>query len=240
MINRPFEGKPVAPKFDFPTIIVERDRNEIFYLQGDPADSVFYLENGHVKLTVLSGDGKEAVVGILGPGAFFGESCLAHRRETDVSATALTRSVAKKIAKAEMLLALRKQPQFIEFFLARLLARKIRLEEDLADQLCNPCEMRLARTLLLFAEFGQGGHSVPVSPRIDQHTLAAMVGTTQPRISFLLHRFKERGLVDCVDRLRVNPSLLELVRVPAQENSQNSSPDYPILNNASSNSSTNI
>ncbi|MGA8027331.1 MAG: Crp/Fnr family transcriptional regulator [Bryobacteraceae bacterium] len=233
MINHPFEGEPVAQKFDFPTIIVERERNETFYLQGDPADSVFYLENGHVKLTVLSGDGKEAVVGILGPGAFFGESCLADRRETDVSATALTRSVAKKIAKAEMVLALRKQPQFTEFFLSRVLSRKIRLEEDLADQLCNPCEMRLARTLLFFAEFGQGGHSVPVNPRIDQHTLAAMVGTTQPRISFLLHRFKERGFVDCVDRLRVNRSLLELVRVPpAQENSQTSSPDYLLLNNA--------
>ena len=233
MTNPSFHIKSLAPRFDLPAVLVERDRNEIFYSQGDPADSVFYLENGYIKLTALSDEGKRAVVGVLGPGAFFGESCLAGRCERDVSATALTRSVAKKIAKTEILSALRKQPRFTEFFLSRVLARKIRLEEDLADQLWNPCEIRLARTLLLFAQFGRGAHSVPLDPRIDQHTLAAMVGTTQPRISFLLHRFKERGLIDCVDQLRVNRSLLELVRVPAQENSRNFCLNYPLLNNAS-------
>ena len=232
MKNRPLGAKPVAPDFNFPTITIERDRNEIFYSQGDPADAVFYLENGHIKLAVLSADGKEAVVGILGPGAFFGESCLSDLPDREASATALTKCGAKKITKVELLLALKERPQFTEFFLFSVLARKIRLEEDLADQLCNPCEARLARTLILLADFGQDADSIPVTPRIDQHTLAAMVGTTQPRISFLLHRLKQRGLIDSVDRLRVNRSLLKIVRAPAQDNSQNCCPDYPLLNNA--------
>ncbi len=240
MITPLFEGKAVAPKFDFPTIIVERDRNEIFYLQGEPAHAAFYLKSGHIKLTVLSDAGKEAVVGVVGPGAFFGESCLANRPQRESSAAALTNCVTHKIAKAQISLALKTQPQFSEYFLSCVLTRKIRLEQDLADQLCNSCEMRLARILLLLAEFRDGAYSAVVNPRVDQHTLAAMVGTTQPRISFLLHRFRERGLIECVDRLRVNRSLQEILRVPAEENFGDRCRDYPILNNASSNSSTNI
>ena len=176
-------------------------------------------------------EGKEAVVGILGPGAFFGESCLAGRTQRESSATALTICAARKISKTEMLLELKKQPQLSELFLSSVLARKIRLEEDLADQICNPCEVRLARALLLLAEFGQSPHAA-VDPKIDQHTLAAIVGTTQPRISFLLHKFKERGLVERVDRLRINRSLLDMVRLPARRNSQQGHPDYSILNSA--------
>ena len=224
-------SKPDPEQFNFPTITVQRDRNESFYSQGEPADAVFYLENGHVKLTIVSGEGKEAVVGILGPGAFFGESCLAGQTQRESSATALTDCVAKKILKAEMSLALKKQPQFSEFFLSSVLARKIRLEEDLVDQLCNPCELRLARALLLLAEFGQSAQAA-VNPKIDQHTLAAIVGTTQPRISSLLHRFKERGWVECVDRLRINRSLLEMVRVSVRRNSQDYPRNYSILNSA--------
>ena len=224
-------SKSIIRGFNFPTIIVERSRNEVFYSQGEPADAVLYLENGHVKLTILSGEGKEAVVGILGPGAFFGESCLAGRTQRESSATAVTGCTARKIPRAEMLLALKKQPQFSELFLSSVLARKIRLEEDLADQLCNPCEVRLARALLLLAEFGQSAQAA-VNPKIDQHTLAAIVGTTQPRISFFLHRFKERGLVECIDRLRINRSLAELVRLPARKNSRHRRPDYSILNSA--------
>ena len=220
-----------AAGFNFPTIITNRYRNESFYSQGEPADAVLYLENGHVKLATVSGEGKQAVVGILGPGEFFGESCLAGRTQRDSSATALSNCVARKIPKAEMLLALKKQPQFSEFFLASVLARKIRLEEDLADQICNPCEVRLARALLLLAEFGQSAHAT-VDPKVDQHTLAAIVGTTQPRISVLLHRFKERGFVECVDRLLINRALLANACVRGARNSQKRDPDYSILNSA--------
>jgi CRP/FNR family cyclic AMP-dependent transcriptional regulator len=209
-------------RFSLPTTSIERQRNEAWYAQGEPADAIFYLQNGHVKLSVLSDAGKEAVVGILGPGSFFGESCLADRPLRDSSATALTDCLTEKIAKAEMLCALKKQTAFSEFFLSYVLTRKIQLEEDLADQLCNPCEMRLARMLLSLTSFGQSAQSAPVTPRIDQQTLAAMVGTTQARISFFLRRFRERGLVESADGIRVNRSLLEVIRVR----------DYAILNNA--------
>jgi CRP/FNR family transcriptional regulator, cyclic AMP receptor protein len=226
-----FDSKPVVAGFSFPTIIIERYRNENLYSQGEPADAVLYLENGHVKLITVSREGKQAVVGILGPGAFLGESCLAGRVQRESSAIALTSCSARKIPKAEMLLALKKQPQFSEFFLSRVLARNIRLEEDLVDQLCNPCEVRLARALLLLADFGPSAQG-DLNPKIDQHTLAAIVGTTQPRISFLLHRFKERGWIECVDRLRINRSLMDLVRLPTRKNSPEPHPDYPILNSA--------
>lgn len=205
------DAKRGAFGFDLQTTVIKGHRNEIFYSQGDTGDAIFYLENGYVKLTVLSGDGKEAVIGILGRGSFFGESCLVDQAERDSSAVAVTECLARQIAKAEMTGALKNQPEFSDFFLSYIMARKIRLEEDLADQLCNPCEVRLARTLLSLTEFGQSAERAAVIPKIDQHTLAAMVGTTQPRISFLLHRFKERGLIDCVERLQVNRALLEVV-----------------------------
>jgi CRP/FNR family transcriptional regulator, cyclic AMP receptor protein len=231
MENRPFDTTHMMWRFSFPTTIIKRHRNEAFFSQGDQADVVFYLENGHVKRTVVSGEGREAVVGILGPGAFFGESCLAGQPVRHLSVTAVTDCVARKIPKAEMSWALKNEAAFSEFFLSYVLTRKIRLEEDLADQLCNPCELRLARTLLSLTEFGESAHSAPVIPRIDQLTLAAMVGTTQPRISFLLHRFKERGLIECVDGLRVNRSLLKIVPACVCERSENCGPDYSILNN---------
>jgi CRP-like cAMP-binding protein len=240
MKENPVPARPVVFKYDLPSTVLERHRNDIFYSQGEPADAVFYIENGHVKLTVLSGDGKEAVLGILGPGSFFGESCVADQPERDSSAIALTECIARKIIKAEMSWALKKRPDFSDFFVSYIIGRKIRLEEDLADQLCNPCEVRLARTLLSLVEFRHSADRAPVIPRIDQHTLAAMVGTTQPRISFLLHKFKERGLIECVERLQVNRSLLEIVPVRTRELFQKPGPNYPILNIGLNHSSTTI
>jgi CRP-like cAMP-binding protein len=187
------------------------ERNETVFAQGDPANAIFYLQKGRVKLTVVSHQGKEAVVGILGPGDFFGEGCLARQTVRMSTATAMDESSVMKLEKTRMTRVLREEPAFSEVFVAHLLARSIRVEEDLVDQLFNSSEKRLARVLLLLANFGKEGQPEPVIPKISQETLAEMVGTTRSRVSFFMNKFRKLGFIDYKDRLEVHSSLLNVV-----------------------------
>ncbi len=192
--------------------VLERQRNQIVYSQGDPADAIFYVQNGNIKLTVLSPEGKEAVVAISGAETLFGESCLGGEPVRHATATAVTDCLLTRIGKNQMLDTLREQPAFSEFFLSYVLSRNIHLEADLVDQLCNSCEKRLARVLLLLANFEQDSKSTSLAlPRVNQDTLAAMVGTTRPRISFFLNKFKRQGFIELRGGLQINSSLVNAV-----------------------------
>jgi CRP-like cAMP-binding protein len=181
------------------------------FRQGDPADAVFFIQRGKVKLTVLSAQGKQAVIALLGPGDFFGEGCLAGQPLRMATAVALTDATIIGLAKARMIRVLHRRSPFSEVFTAYLLSRNIRMEEDLVDQLFNSSEKRLARILLLLANFGKAGRPEPVVPRISQETLAEMVGTTRSRISFFMNKFRKLGFVDYDGGLEVHSSLLHVV-----------------------------
>jgi CRP-like cAMP-binding protein len=187
------------------------ERNETVFAQGDPANAIFYLQKGKVKLTVVSNSGKEAVVAILGAGEFFGEGCLARQALRMSTATAMDECSIMRLEKARMIRVLREEPAFSEVFVAHLLSRSIRVEEDLVDQLFNSSEKRLARVLLLLANFGKEGQPEPLIPKISQETLAEMVGTTRPRISFFMNKFRRQGYIDYKDRVEVHSSLLNVV-----------------------------
>ena len=187
------------------------ERNETVFAQGDPANAIFYLQKGRVKLTVVSHQGKEAVVAILGPGDFFGEGCLTRQALRMATATAMDESSIMRLEKTRMMRVLNDEPAFSDVFVAHLLARSIRVEEDLVDQLFNSSEKRLARVLLLLANFGKEGQPEPVIAKISQETLAEMVGTTRSRVSFFLNKFRKLGFIDYKDRLEVHSSLLHVV-----------------------------
>jgi len=189
----------------------ELRRKQIIFSQGSPADAVFYIEEGKVKLTVLSGRGKEAVIAILGSGDFFGEGCLAGQPLRMASATAMTECSVVRVQKATMIRMLRDEPALSELFMAYLLSRNIRVEEDLVDHLFNSSEKRLARILLLLTRFGKDGQHEDIVPRISQETLAEMVGTTRSRVSFFMNKFRKLGFVDYNGGLRVHSSLLGIV-----------------------------
>jgi CRP/FNR family transcriptional regulator, cyclic AMP receptor protein len=187
-------------------------KKQIIFAQGDAADSVFYLQDGKVQLTVVSNSGREATLGILSEGAFFGEGSLAGQSLRMGSATAMTTCGLVRIDKKAMMLALQREHTFSDMFVAYLLARNIRYEEDLVDQLFNSSEKRLARILLLLAHFGKEGVPESVIPKISQETLAEMVGTTRSRVSFFMNRFRELGFVDYGGGgLQVHSSLLNIV-----------------------------
>ena len=181
------------------------------YSQGDPADAVFYIRNGRVKLSVVSQQGKEAVIGMLGPTDFFGEGCLTGQPIRIATASAITDCSVMRIEKAAMIRALQGQPPFSELFLSYLLSRNLRIEEDLVDQLFNSSELRLARILLLLARFGKEGEPEPVIPKISQQTLADMIGTTRSRVSFFMNKFKKLGFISYNHGLEVHSSLLNVV-----------------------------
>ena len=187
-----------------------KKRQKIF-AQGDIADAVFYVQTGKVKLTVVSKTGKEATVGILGDGDFFGEGSLAGQALRMGSATALTDCAVLRIDKKAMMEALHREHEFSDMFVAYLLARNIRYEEDLVDQLFNSSEKRLARILLLLARFGKEGVPEPVIPKISQETLAEMIGTTRARVSFFMNRFRKLGFIHYNGGLQVHSSLLNIV-----------------------------
>jgi CRP/FNR family cyclic AMP-dependent transcriptional regulator len=189
----------------------ELRRKQIIFSQGSPADAVFYIEEGKVKLTVLSGRGKEAVIAILGSGDFFGEGCLAGQPLRMASATAMTECSVVRVQKATMIRMLRDEPALSELFMAYLLSRNIRVEEDLVDHLFNSSEKRLARILLLLTRFGKDGQHEDIVPRISQETLAEMVGTTRSRVSFFMNKFRKLGFVAYNGGLRVHSSLLGIV-----------------------------
>jgi CRP/FNR family cyclic AMP-dependent transcriptional regulator len=182
------------------------------FAQGDPADSLFYIHDGKVKLSVVSRQGREAVIALLAAGEFFGEGCLAGQSLRMASATTLTACSITRLDKEEMIRVLREQPSFSEMFVTHLLSRNIKFEGDLVDQLFNSSEKRLARVLLLLANFGKPGQPEAVIPKISQETLAEIVGTTRSRVSFFMNRFRKLGFVDYSrGSLEVHSSLLTIV-----------------------------
>jgi CRP/FNR family transcriptional regulator, cyclic AMP receptor protein len=191
--------------------IKEVKRAEVVYSQGEAAKNVMYLQEGGVKLTVVNGAGKEAVVAILGPGDFFGEGCLAGQAIRMGTATAITASTVHVIDKSEMLKVLHEQHALSDQFISFMLARNIRVEEDLIDQLFNSSEKRLARTLLLLARYGKEDQIHGVLPPISQEMLAEMIGTTRPRVNFFMNKFKKLGFIKYNGGLTVNTSLLSVV-----------------------------
>jgi CRP/FNR family cyclic AMP-dependent transcriptional regulator len=166
------------------------------YTQGDPATSVYFLQKGKAKITVASSAGKEAVIAIIGPGDFFGEGCLNGHAVRMATVTAMTECATMRIERAAMVQTLHEEPKFADLFISHLLHRNSRVEEDLVDQLFNSSEKRLARTLLLLANFGKEGKPEPVIAKISQETLAEMIGTTRSRVSFFMNKFRRLGLID--------------------------------------------
>jgi len=185
--------------------------NNSIFAQGEPANAVFYIQTGRVKLTVVSRQGKEAVIAILGAGDFFGEGCLAGQQTRMASAAAMSQCSILRLEKAALIRVLRHQPAFSEMFLMHLLSRNIRFEADLVDQLFNSSEKRLARVLLLLANFGKRGEPQTVIPKISQETLAEIIGTTRSRVSFFMNRFRKMGFIDYNGKLEVHSSLLNVV-----------------------------
>jgi CRP/FNR family transcriptional regulator, cyclic AMP receptor protein len=186
-------------------------KKQTIFAQGDPADAVFYIQTGKIKLTVVSTTGREATIGIVGDGDFFGEGSLAGQALRMGSATAMTDCAILRIDKKAMMEALHREHEFSDMFVAYLLARNIRYEEDLVDQLFNSSEKRLARTLLLLARFGKEGKHESVVPKISQEILAEMIGTTRSRVSFFMNRFRELGFIHYNGGLQVHSSLLNIV-----------------------------
>jgi CRP/FNR family cyclic AMP-dependent transcriptional regulator len=191
--------------------VKEVKRAELVYAQGDAAESIIYLQSGGVKLTVVNEVGKEAVVAILGPGDFFGEGCLAGQSVRIGTATAITSSTVLVIEKSEMLRLLHEEHDLSDRFIRFMLARNIRIEEDLIDQLFNSSEKRLARTLLLLARYGKEDQPHGVLPKMSQETLAEMVGTTRSRVNFFMNKFRKLGFIKYNGGLQINTSLLSVV-----------------------------
>jgi CRP-like cAMP-binding protein len=186
-------------------------RKQVIFSQGDPADAVFYVQKGRLKLTVVSKQGKEAVVALLGPAEFFGEGCLAGQPVRMSTATADEDTTVLRLPKKAMIRLLHGDPKFSGLFTAHLLSRNVRFEEDLVDQLFNSSEKRLARILLLLAHFGKEGKQEPVIPKISQETLAGMVGTTRSRVSHFMNKFRKLGFLDYNGGMSVHSSLLNVV-----------------------------
>jgi len=186
-------------------------KRQTVFAQGDATEAVFYIQKGKIKLTVISANGKEATIGILGEGDFFGESCLVEQRLRMETASAMTNCDILRIDKAVMTQALHREHALSDVFVAYLLARSIRYAEDLVDQLFNSSEKRLARILLLLAHFGKEGAPQDIIPMINQTTLAEMVGTTRSRVNFFMSRFKRLGFIHYDQGLRVHSSLLNVI-----------------------------
>jgi CRP/FNR family cyclic AMP-dependent transcriptional regulator len=207
----PFDPKVFLSKVMGGRTVSGYEKDKIIYRQGDAADAVFYIQAGKAKITVVSAQGKEAVVAVLGPTNFFGEGCMAGQTRRLGTVSALTECKIMRIPKADIVDVIHTEPAFAELFIAHLLARNNRVEEDLVDQLFNSSEKRLARTLLLLANFGKDGGPEPVIAKISQATLAEIVGTTRSRVSFFMNKFRRLGLIDYNGRIEVHPALLNVV-----------------------------
>ena len=211
---------PRSPRFK-PSSLVARlgtaplkvnfPEGHVFYAQGDPADAVFYIQRGTVKITVVSDQGKEAVVGLLQASDFFGEGCIAGQKIRVSSVTAMSDVTVVRMEKASVMRLLHEDSEFSGAFIAHLLDRAARVEADLVDQLFNSSEKRLARLLLLMANFGQDDEPRPVIAKVSQETLAQMIGTTRARVNFFMNKFRNLGLIDYNGDIRVHPSLLNAV-----------------------------
>jgi CRP-like cAMP-binding protein len=191
--------------------VLKHRKNEIIFAQGDEANAVFYVKKGKVKVTVVSKQGKEAVVAILGADEFVGEGCLIGQLKRLATATAMSDCITMRVDKREIQRLLRDEPTFSQMFVSHVLARTARVEEDLVDQLFNSTEKRLARLLLLLANFGKEGRPEPLMAKITQETLAEMVGTTRSRVSHFMNKFREAGFIDYNGHLEVHSSLLSVV-----------------------------
>jgi CRP-like cAMP-binding protein len=186
-------------------------RKQVIFAQGDPAEAVFYIQKGRVKLTVVSKQGKEAVVGFVGPDMFFGEGCLAGQHLRMSTATATEDATILRFPKKNMIRLLHSDPKFSQLFTTYLLSRNVRFEEDLVDQLFNSSEKRLARVLLMLAHFGKEGTQEPVIPKISQETLAGMIGTTRSRVSHFMNKFRKLGFIKYNGGMLVHSSLINIV-----------------------------
>jgi CRP/FNR family transcriptional regulator, cyclic AMP receptor protein len=213
-------AKKSKPQFDPEAFLAKADggltiskyaKGQAIFAQGDPADAVFYIRQGRVKISVISAQGKEAVVAFLKAGDFIGEGCLTGRPRRVSTARVLEDSVVTRVDNATMVRVLLDEPKFSEKFTAHLLARTVRVEEDLVDQLFNSSEKRLARALLLLANFGKDGKREPVIAKVSQETLADMIGTTRSRVSHFMNRFRELGYIEYNGDLEVHSSLLDAV-----------------------------
>jgi CRP/FNR family cyclic AMP-dependent transcriptional regulator len=208
----PFDPKSFLAKIGEGRTISKYRKDQIVFSQGDPADAVFYVQKGKVKVTVVSDRGKEAVVAILGADEFCGEGCLAGQPRRMSTVAAMTECMVMRLEKTSIIRVLRDEPAFSEIFISHLLARTILVEEDLVDQLFNSSEKRLARLLLLLANFGKEGRPGPMIAKISQETLAEMIGTTRSRVSFFMNKFRRLGFVDYNGGgLEVHSSLLNVV-----------------------------
>jgi CRP/FNR family cyclic AMP-dependent transcriptional regulator len=207
----PFDPKAFLSKVNGGRAVSDYRKDQMVFRQGDPSDAVFYIQSGKVKKTVVSEQGKEAVVAILEVGDFFGEGCLAGEALRLSTVSALTKSVIVRISKGDITRVIHEEPAFAELFIAHLLARNSRVEEDLVDQLFNSSEKRLARTLLLLANFGKEGRPEPIIAKVSQETLAEMIGTTRSRVSFFMNKFRKLGLIDYNGSIEIHSSLLNVV-----------------------------
>jgi CRP-like cAMP-binding protein len=191
--------------------VVTYAKDRIVFSQGDAADAVFYIQSGKVKVTVLSEQGREAIVAMHGAGEFFGEACLARQAQRLATVAAMTETVVMRLEKAAVMRVIHEEPAFSEMFIAYLLSRTIRAESDLVDQLFNSSEKRLARLLLLLANFGKEGKPEPILAKISQETLAEMIGTTRSRVSLFMNKFRKLGFIDYNGHIEVHSSLLNVV-----------------------------
>jgi CRP-like cAMP-binding protein len=206
-----FDPKTFLAKVGEGRSIHSYGKDQVVFSQGDPADAVFYIQKGKVKVTVVSEQGKEAVVAILGAGDFFGEACLAGQTRRLATVAVMADSVIVRLEKAAIIRVIHIEPAFSELFIAHLLDRTIRVESDLVDQLFNSSEKRLARLLLLLANFGKERKPEPIIAKISQETLAEMIGTTRSRVSFFMNKFRQLGFIDYNGGIAVHSSLLNAV-----------------------------
>jgi CRP-like cAMP-binding protein len=206
-----FDPKLFLSKVGKGRTIADYSKNQVIFSQGDPADAVFYIQKGKVKLTVVSNAGKEAIIAILSPADFLGEGCLAAQPVRLATATAISNCSIIRLEKAAMIRVLHDEPTFSEMFVSYLLSRNMRIEEDLVDQLFNSSEKRLARVLLLLANFGKEGKPEPAIAKISQETLAEMIGTTRSRVSFFMNKFRKMGFIEYNGELHIHSSLLNIV-----------------------------
>jgi CRP/FNR family transcriptional regulator, cyclic AMP receptor protein len=206
-----FDPKAFLTRIEQGKTTREYRNKQVVFAQGDPADAVFFIRSGKVKLTVVSTRGREAVVGVLERGSFFGEGCLAGQPLRMSTASAMQASNVVRVDKSTMVRVLHQEPEFAELFTAYLLSRNVRIEEDLVDQLFNSSEKRLARILLLLAHFGKEPRPETVIPQISQETLAAMIGTTRSRVSHFMNRFRKMGFIHYNGGLQVHSGLLTVV-----------------------------
>ena len=206
-----FDPKNFLAKVGKGRTIAKYSKDQIVFSQGDPANAIFYIQKGKIKLTVVSNNGKEAVIAILNSGDFLGEGCLAAQPLRIATATTISDCSIIRLEKAAMIRVLHDEPTFSEMFVSYLLSRNMRVEEDLVDQLFNSSEKRLARVLLLLSHFGKEGKPEPVIAKISQETLAEMIGTTRSRVSFFMNKFRKMGFIEYNGELHIHSSLLNIV-----------------------------